>query len=113
MGDFNRKNHGAMTIRLSALFMKGISTCASSVTVLRRHLARDIEPVLALFLLIVNVACLLGMYKAYCRSANIREVFLFANFANSRIQESRENYYYNRANKENENSRVLNFMKSP
>ena len=39
----------------------------------------------------------------YCRPGNIREVFIFANFVlekfartNSRIQESRENYYYNR-----------------
>ena len=32
----------------------------------------------------------------YCTSGNIREVLIFANFArtNSRIQESRENYYY-------------------
>ena len=33
----------------------------------------------------------------YCRSGNIREVLIFANFArktSSRIQESRENYYY-------------------
>ena len=40
----------------------------------------------------------------YCRSGNIREVLVFANFArmtNSRIQESRENYFcYNSATKE-------------
>ena len=38
----------------------------------------------------------------YRRSGNIREVLIFANFArrtNSRIQESRENYYYNSATK--------------
>ena len=35
-----------------------------------------------------------------CRSGNIREVLIFANFARrtiSRIQEYRENYYYNSA----------------
>ena len=39
----------------------------------------------------------------YSRSGNIREVLIFANFAwktNSRIQESRENYYYNSGTKE-------------
>ena len=38
----------------------------------------------------------------YCRSGNISEVLIFANFArtNSRIQESHENYYYNSANNE-------------
>ena len=39
----------------------------------------------------------------YCRSGNTREVLIFANFArrtNSRIQESREKYYYNSATKE-------------
>ena len=53
----------------------------------------------------------------YCRSGNILEVLIFANFArrtNSRIQESLENYYYNIALlKKNENSRILNFVKSP
>ena len=52
----------------------------------------------------------------YCRSVNIPEVLIFANFArrtNSRIQESRENYYYNSATEENGNSRILNFVKSP
>ena len=42
---------------------------------------------------------------AYCRSGNIREVLMTTNFArrtNSRIQESRENYYYNSATKEKE-----------
>ena len=51
----------------------------------------------------------------YCRSGNICEVLIFANFArkmNSRIQESRESYYYNRATKKNENSRILNFVKN-
>ena len=41
--------------------------------------------------------------EVYCRSGNIREVLIFANFArvkNSRIQESRENNYHNSANKE-------------
>ena len=36
----------------------------------------------------------------YCGAGNIREVLIFANFAtrtNSRIQESRENYYSNSA----------------
>ena len=39
----------------------------------------------------------------YCRSGNIREVLIFANFTsrtNSRIQESRENYYFNSATEE-------------
>ena len=39
----------------------------------------------------------------YCRSGNICEVLKFVNFAkstNSRIQESRENYYYNSATEE-------------
>ena len=53
----------------------------------------------------------------YCRSGNIREVLIFANFArrtNSRIQESLEKYYYNIALlKKNKNSRILNFVKSP
>ena len=38
----------------------------------------------------------------YCRSGNIREVLIFANFARrtiSRIQKSCENYYYNSATK--------------
>ena len=46
------------------------------------------------------------MLPIYCRSGNIREVSIFANFArrtNSRIQESRENYFYNSATKEKEN----------
>ena len=40
--------------------------------------------------------------SVYCRSGNIREVLIFANFArtNSRIQESRENYYYHSATEE-------------
>ena len=52
----------------------------------------------------------------YCRSGNIREVLIFANFArrtNSRIQEPRENYHYNSATEKNLNSRILNFVKSP
>ena len=39
----------------------------------------------------------------YCRSGNIREVLIFEKFAsgaNSRIRESRENYYYNSATEE-------------
>ena len=39
----------------------------------------------------------------YCISGNIREVLIFANFSkrtNSRIQESREKYYYNSVIKE-------------
>ena len=39
----------------------------------------------------------------YCRSGNIREVLIFANFARitySRIQEPRKNYFYNSAIKE-------------
>ena len=41
----------------------------------------------------------------YCRSGDIRDVLIFANFArrtNSRIPESRENYYYNSTYKEKE-----------
>ena len=40
--------------------------------------------------------------NSYCRSDNLREVLIFANFAgrdNSRIQEYRENYYYKSATK--------------
>ena len=50
----------------------------------------------------------------YYRSGNIREVIIFVYFArrtNSRIQESRENYYYNNATKENKKSRILIFVK--
>ena len=38
-----------------------------------------------------------ALYSVYCRSGNISEVLIFANFArtNSRIQESRENYFSN------------------
>ena len=39
----------------------------------------------------------------HCRSGSIREVLIFENFArrtNSRIQGSRENYFYNSATKE-------------
>ena len=39
----------------------------------------------------------------YCRSGNIREVLIFANFARRthlRIQELRENYYFNSSTKE-------------
>ena len=39
---------------------------------------------------------LLGVTSQYCRSGNIREVLIFANFArrtNSQIQESRKNSY--------------------
>ena len=32
---------------------------------------------------------------------------------NSRIQESRENYFYNSATEENENLLILNFVKVP
>ena len=38
----------------------------------------------------------------YCRSGNVREVLIFANFArttNPQIEESRENYFYNSATK--------------
>ena len=41
--------------------------------------------------------------SVYCRSGNNREVLIFANFArwtNSRIQESRKNYFYKSATKE-------------
>ena len=44
----------------------------------------------------------LSNFKLYCRSGNIREVLIFENFErrrNSRIQESRENYFYNSATK--------------
>ena len=40
---------------------------------------------------------------AYCRSGHIRDVLIFTNFAtrtSSRIQEFRENYYYNSATRE-------------
>ena len=43
------------------------------------------------------------LYSNYCRSGNIREVLIFANFArmgNSQIQESGYNYHYNSATKE-------------
>ena len=43
------------------------------------------------------------IYLYYCRSGNIREVLIFANFArrtDSRMQNSRENYYYDNATKE-------------
>ena len=49
-------------------------------------------------------------FREYCISGNIREILIFANFArrsNSRIQESRENYHYNSATGQNENSRIL------
>ena len=42
------------------------------------------------------------IYCRHGRSGNIRKVLIFANFArrtNSRIQESRENYYYISATK--------------
>ena len=42
-------------------------------------------------------------YYIYCKSDNIREVLIFANFAkriSSRIQEPRENYYYNSVTEE-------------
>ena len=40
--------------------------------------------------------------SVYCRSGNIHEVLIFANFAwrtNSRFRESRENYHYSSATK--------------
>ena len=43
------------------------------------------------------------MEQHYCGPGDIRKVLIFANFArrtNSRIQESRENYYYDSATKE-------------
>ena len=43
------------------------------------------------------------VYPLYCRSSNIPKVFIFTNFVrktNSRIQASRENYYYISATKE-------------
>ena len=56
-------------------------------------------------------------YSQFSRTrVNIRKVSIFANFArrtNSWVPESRENYYYNSSPKKNENSRILNFVKSP
>ena len=52
----------------------------------------------------------------YCKSGNIGEVLIFANsarMANSRIQNSRKNYYYNSATKEKWKFRILNFVKVP
>ena len=54
-------------------------------------------------------------YFNYCRSGDIREVLILANFAmrtNSRIEGSRENYYLALL-KNNEDSRILNFVKNP
>ena len=48
-------------------------------------------------------------FHSYCRSGNICEVFIFANFArktNSRIQESREYLYYNSTVKKNINLKL-------
>ena len=53
-------------------------------------------------LVILPSAQLGSGHVVYSRSGDIREVFIFANFAsstNSGIQESRENYYYNSATK--------------
>ena len=52
----------------------------------------------------------------YCRSGNIREVSIFANFArriNSRIQNLAKNIIIIALLKKNENLQILNFMKSP
>ena len=49
----------------------------------------------------------------YCRSGNIREVLMFARRTNSQIQELRKFFLYNySATKENENSRIPNFVES-
>ena len=50
-----------------------------------------------------KLGCRMPYLGLYCRSDTIREVLIFANFAtriNTRIQEFRENYYYNTATKE-------------
>ena len=47
-----------------------------------------------------NTKVNLKMFNRYCRSGNIREVSIFARKKNSRIQESRENYFYNSATRE-------------
>ena len=48
------------------------------------------------------IYCFLRHNTVYCKSGNIREVLIFANFAgstNSRIHEFRDNYFYNSATK--------------
>ena len=63
------------------------------------HAAHAIRPTIVSMV----YTTMLQRCKKYCRSGNIREVLIFANFAsrtNSRIQEFRENYFYNSTNKE-------------
>ena len=53
--------------------------------------------------------------KRYCRSGNIREIIIFTNLArrtNSRIQESRENYYYSSATNINRKYKQANILRS-
>ena len=53
-------------------------------------------------------------HKQYCKSGNIRDVLIFANFArrrNSEIEESRENYYYNIATEDKWKFANSNFVK--
>ena len=68
-------------------------------------------------LVILPSAQLGSGHVVYCRSGDVREVLIFANFARSKnlgIQESRKNHYYNSATKEKkENSRILSFVGSP
>ena len=55
-------------------------------------------------------------YALYFISVNIRKVLIFANFArrtNSRIRESRNFFFIIAILRRNENSRILNFVKSP
>ena len=50
----------------------------------------------------------------YCRSGNICEVLIFVRRTNLRIKESRKKYYYDSdALIEIDNSRILDFTKSP
>ena len=64
-----------------------------------------------------NVLDELALTFIYYKSGIFHEVLIFTNFArrtNLRIEESRENYYYNiiALLKKNEISRILNFVKS-
>ena len=66
-----------------------------STVILKRILKSHPEP-FALNLVTIYI-------YIHCRSGNIREVSIFANFArstNSQIQDSRENYYYSSGTKE-------------
>ena len=90
----------------------------------RRRRWANINPALGQHLVFIRTVSVSGtetakiidIFTVYCRSGNIRKVLIFANFAkktNSPMQESCNFFYYNSATNENENSRVLNFVKSP